>query len=674
VTSKSCGIEVLHDPGINKSTACTEAERQALELMGLVREVTETEELGSCSNWGTNSATLTVGRKPGRMYRMRLHSPLLRYGAAVGAVFIAFLLNFVFQHSAGGDHPYYFFSAAILASVLLGGTGPGLLAAALLALASSYLFLEPVGTFRVQSVQSVERLVLFLLESGAIIVVGRLLASASPKKAASPLIRYGGALLFVGLAVALKVTLFPSLRGHLPFRFLNAAVLASAWYGGIGPGLLAAVASIFAGSWFFLASPDAPWIVDVRGTLFGLEATLLCLLVASKRQAYREIENRLKRLFAESPVGILLAGPDMRILLANPAVCHLLGYDEPALRELELPAILHPDSRECFTANYQSLSQRTLPSIRMEEQFFTRTGQSGWALFRGSFIDDAAGCPPACLLLVEDMTQRRQTEQTLRENESRLGQAEKMEAIGLLAAGVAHDFNNLLAVMLGYSEQILARTGEDELLRQDAEAISEAARRATDLTGQLLAFSRRQPRNVQLLDLSAVVRGMTGLLRGLLAPNIELATTLVPELDQVRADRSQIEQILVNLATNARDATPHRGRVTIQTTIAEVRDQETAIPNIPPGRYVVLSFSDTGQGMDKATVAHIFEPFFTTKERGRGTGLGLASVYGIVKQCDGYITVDSEPDRGTSFTICLPSAGAAVGGLAPGDKTERKSN
>ena len=605
---------------------------------------------------------------------MRLHSPLLRYGAAVGAVFIAFLLNSAFAHSAGADRPHFFLSVAILASVLLGGTGPALLATALLALGSSYLFGEPPGSSKVQSVQSVERLVLFLLEAGAIIMVGRLLATAPPKKAASPLIRYGAAVLFVGLAVALKVTLFPSLRGHLPFRFLNAAVLAGAWYGGVGPGLFAAVVSIFAASWFFLASPDAPWIVDARGTLFGLEATLLCLLVADRGQGYREIENRLKRLFAESPVGILLAGPDMRILLANPAVCHLLAYDEPALRELKLPAILHSDSRGRFTGSFQTLAQHTLPSILMEEQFLTRTGQSGSALFHCSLIDEAAGSPQACLLLVEDMTQRRQTEQTSRENESRLRQAEKMEAIGLLAAGVAHDFNNLLAVMLGYSEQIRASAGKDELLRQNAAAISEAARRATDLTSQLLAFSRRQPRHVQLLDLSAIVRSMTGLLRGLLAPNIELTTTLDPELDQVSADRSQIEQILVNLTTNARDAMPHRGQVTIQTTIAEVRDEETATPDIPPGRYVVLRFSDTGHGIDKATMAHIFEPFFTTKERGRGTGLGLASIYGIVKQCGGYITVDSEPGRGTSFTIWLPSAGAAVMGSAQGDKTELKSN
>jgi signal transduction histidine kinase len=218
--------------------------------------------------------------------------------------------------------------------------------------------------------------------------------------------------------------------------------------------------------------------------------------------------------------------------------------------------------------------------------------------------------------------------------------------------------------------EIYAR--DDELLRQDAEAISEAARRATDLTNQLLAFSRRQPRNIQLLDLSAVVRGMTGLLRGLLAPKIELATTLDPELDQVSADRSQIEQILVNLATNARDAMPQGGRITIQTTIAEVGDRETATSEAPYGRYVVLRFSDTGCGIDKAALAHIFEPFFTTKERGRGTGLGLASVYGVVKQSGGYITVDSKPDHGASFTIWLPCAGAAPSVSAELDKAERK--
>jgi PAS domain S-box-containing protein len=347
----------------------------------------------------------------------------------------------------------------------------------------------------------------------------------------------------------------------------------------------------------------------------------------------------------------------MRILMANPAVCHLLGYNEAALESLELPAILQPDSRERFAVNFRSLTEHALPSIQMEEQFLTKTGQLGWALFHGSLIDRADDSPPACLLLVEDVTQRRQTEEMLRESERRIVQAEKMEAIGLLAAGVAHEFNNLLAVILGYSQQILASAGDDERLRQDAGAISEAARRAAGLTGQLLTFSRRQPRKAELLDLSSVVRGMTGLLRGLLAPDVELTTMLDPELDQVRADRGQVEQILVNLATNARDAMPHGGRVVIRTTTAELRDGETPIPEMPFGRYVVLSVGDTGRGMDKATVARIFQPFFTTKERGRGTGLGLASVYGIVKQSGGYITVDSEPDHGTSFTIYLPSAG-----------------
>jgi PAS domain S-box-containing protein len=347
----------------------------------------------------------------------------------------------------------------------------------------------------------------------------------------------------------------------------------------------------------------------------------------------------------------MFASPDMRILIANPAVCHMLEYDELALRELEFPAILHPSSRERFTGYFRSLAQNAVPSIWTEEQFLTRTGQPGCALFHGWVIDEAPASSPTCLLLVEDMTQRRRTEEALRDSENRLIEAERMEAIGLLAAGVAHDFNNLLSVMLGYSELILASAGDDAQRRQPAEAIRDAARRAADLTGQLLAFSRRQPRNPELLDVSSVVRGMTGLLQGLLGPKVELTTTLDPGLDNVRADRSQVEQVLVNLVTNARDAMPRGGRVMIQTKTAELREGERPIAEMPFGRYVVLSVRDTGQGMDKATVARIFEPFFTTKERGRGTGLGLACVYGVVKQSGGYITVDSEPDHGTSFTI-----------------------
>jgi PAS domain S-box-containing protein len=586
-------------------------------------------------------------------YRTLLHSPWLRYGAAVGAVLIAFLLSFAFRRSAGNESQYLFLCAAIFASVVLGGIGPGLLATALSALASSLLFFQQRGSFT--SLQIVEWLVLFLLEGGAIVLVGHRLTATPTKPEESVLVRYGAAVLFVGLAAGLKVVLFPSIQEYLPFRFLIAAVVAAAWYGGLGPGLMATGLAILAAGRLFPLAPDVA-AVDTRRSLFGLEAILLCLLTVSRRWMHRETEKRLKTLFGGSPVGIVFASPEMRILTANPAVCQMLEYDEIALQELEFPAILHPSSRERFTDDFHSLVRRAMPSIRMEEQFLTRKGQPGRAVFHGWVIDEAHGSRPTCLLLVEDVTLRRRTEEALRESQKCLIEADKMEAIGLLAAGVAHDFNNLLSVMLGYSEQILASAGEDAQLRKDAEAIRDAARRAADLTGQLLAFSRRQPRNPELLDISSVVRGMTGLLQGLLTSKVQFTTMFDPGVDPVRADRSQIEHVLVNLVTNARDAMPHGGRVTVQTKTAELSDGAMPIAGMPFGRYVLLSVSDTGQGMDKATVARIFEPFFTTKERGRGTGLGLACVYGVVKQSDGYITVDSEPDHGTSFTIYLPAA------------------
>jgi PAS domain S-box-containing protein len=589
-------------------------------------------------------------------YRTHLHTPLLRYGSAVSAVLIVFLLNFVFPRSAGNESHYFLFCAAIFASVVLGGIGPGLVATALSALASSYLFLQQLGSFN-SSLQFAEWLSPFLLEGAAIVVVAHLLTRTSPKPEESVLVRYGAALLFVSLALALKVTLFPSMEKYLPFRFFIAAVMAAAWYGGLGPGLMATGLSILAAGSLFPLPPDAVATNDTRRTLFGFEAILLCLFTVSRRWVYRATENRLQRLFRESPVGIVFASPDMRILIANPAVCHMLEYDERALRELEVPAILHPSSRERFTSSFRRVAQGALQSIRMEEQFLTRSGQSGCALFHGWAVDEAPGSPATCLLLVEDITQRRRTEETLRESEKRLIEAEKMEAIGLLAAGVAHDFNNLLSVMLGYSEQILASAGGDVQLRPRAEAIRDAARRAAELTGQLLAFSRRQPRNPELLDISSVVRGMTGMLQGLLAPKVELKTILDTGFDLVRADRSQIEQVLVNLVTNARDAMPQGGQIIIQTRTAELSDGAMPIAEMPFGRYVLLSVTDTGKGMDKATVARIFEPFFTTKERGHGTGLGLGSVHGVVKQSGGYITVDSEPGHGTSFSIYLPAAG-----------------
>src|SRR5437867_1639542 len=241
--------------------------------------------------------------------------------------------------------------------------------------------------------------------------------------------------------------------------------------------------------------------------------------------------------------------------------------------------------------------------------------------------------------------------------EEQLRQAQKMESIGKLAGGIAHDFNNLLTAIIGYSELVLNQTRNDDPLRQHIEEIKKAGERAASLTRQLLAYSRKQVLQPRVLDLNAVIAELDKMLRRHIGADIELVTRLAPELGRVKIDPSQIGQIVINLAVNARDAMPQSGKLTIETTNAQL-DEAYARKNVAvtPGQYVLLSVSDTGCGMDAQTQSRVFEPFFTTKEIGKGTGLGLSMVYGIVKQSGGDIWVYSEIGRGTVFKIYLPRA------------------
>jgi CheY-like chemotaxis protein len=240
--------------------------------------------------------------------------------------------------------------------------------------------------------------------------------------------------------------------------------------------------------------------------------------------------------------------------------------------------------------------------------------------------------------------------------ENQFRQAQKMEAVGRLAGGVAHDFNNLLTVISGYTEVLLENTEPQDALYPKIQAIHQATERATSVTRQLLAFSRKQMLELKVVDVNGIVSEMERLLKPLIGENIELETKLARDLGHTRADAGQIEQVIMNLVVNSKDAMEDGGKITIETSNADIRKEELSREHsyIQPGPYVVLAVKDNGHGMDRETQARIFEPFFTTKEKGKGTGLGLSTVYGIVKQSGGYILVDSQSYQGTTFKIYLP--------------------
>jgi PAS domain S-box-containing protein len=260
---------------------------------------------------------------------------------------------------------------------------------------------------------------------------------------------------------------------------------------------------------------------------------------------------------------------------------------------------------------------------------------------------------------VRDLTEVRRSEAEHESLEAQLRQAQKMEAIGSLAGGITHDFNNILAVVNGYSDLVLRQLPADHPLRAHVEEIARAGEKAASLTHQLLAFARRQVLEPRVLDLNEVVGDITPLLERVLDERIELVTRLDPHVCRVRADESQLEQVIVNLAVNARDAMPDGGRLTIGTRTEELC-RRTPDGTLMKGHFALLSVSDTGHGIDPAIQDRIFEPFFTTKELGHGTGLGLSTVYGIVQQSGGYVWVASEPGLGSTFDVCLPRVDASV--------------
>jgi PAS domain S-box-containing protein len=367
-------------------------------------------------------------------------------------------------------------------------------------------------------------------------------------------------------------------------------------------------------------------------------------------QALRVSEARYRDLFENA--GDLMATIDLegRITAVNATFVRAVGYSHDELLQMRLEQLLPPEWQDqVLDAREQKLAGAE--TTVYEHELLAKDGQRVQVEVASRLMIEN-GEPVGTEAICRDITERKQLEEQLR-------QAQRLEAIGRLAGGVAHDFNNLLTVISGYAETLLE--GRERSSEFELDQIAAAADRATVLTRQLLAFSRRQVLEPRVVDLNEVVDGVTPMLTRLIGEDVELVSSLDPDLHPVLADPSQLGQVLLNLAVNARDAMPDGGRVSILTANVELDDEYVAHHGESSvGSHVVLSFSDTGIGMDAETLSHVYEPFFTTKPVGSGTGLGLATVYGIVKQSGGSIWVYSEPGAGTTFKIYLPRSHAAV--------------
>jgi hypothetical protein len=362
-------------------------------------------------------------------------------------------------------------------------------------------------------------------------------------------------------------------------------------------------------------------------------------------RALRESEQQYRLLFEGNPHPMWVYDrPTLAFLAVNEAAVKHYGYSHEEFRNLTIKDIRPQEDISALEAHLQA--PPTAPGRTSEWRHRKKDGTVIHVEITSREVNWQGRA--ASLVLAVDVTERRSLEKQLQ-------QAQKMEAVGHLAGGVAHDFNNLLGVILGYSELLLGNSALHGPARNQLLEIKKAGERAANLTRQLLAFSRKQIVEPVVLDLNALISEMSKLLLRLIGEDIELVTALAPNLGQVKADHGQIEQVIMNLAVNARDAMPRGGRLTIETANVEL-DEEYARKHITvqAGSYVLLAVSDSGVGMDEATQARIFEPFFTTKEAGRGTGLGLATVYGIVKQSGGNVWVYSEMGRGTTFKIYFP--------------------
>ena len=523
----------------------------------------------------------------------------------------------------------------------------------------------------------------------------------------------------MGAGILVRWLLTPLVGGRLPYITLFPAVFAVAWYAGLGPTLVAtAFGALAAQVLFFPALAPAPTTgpVELAGTiLFILSGIATGIMGEARRRAVlaaaaaalradeereraedeaakaeeaaaeaeeaaqeaaealnarmeaealaRRSESEFEEFFHNAVVGLHWVGPDGTILRANRAELEMMGYPEHEYVGRDI-AEFHVDQHVI-----EDILRRLAADERIRDypaRVRCKDGTIKDVLIDSSvYWEDGRFIHTRCF--TRDVTAQRRTEDAMRA-------LQRLESVGRLAGGVAHEVNNQMSVVLGAAEFILRRDDVPGAIRADVELMRDAAQRSAGITGQLLAFGRRQLLRPEVLDLARVVRDFEPVLRRTAGSQCELRVTVSADDVRVRADRNQLEQVLLNLAINAVDAMPRGGRLEIRLGLTSVSAGDSRLrlePDIRPGRYAELVVSDTGIGMDARTLEHVFEPFFTTKPVGEGTGLGLSTAYGIVRQSGGYLEVQSAPGKGSEFTILLPSTSDAVArperadGLAP---------
>ena len=403
------------------------------------------------------------------------------------------------------------------------------------------------------------------------------------------------------------------------------------------------------------------WLADRRQLIYDAEGNFayvdgLLLEITDRKRSEEKLRatyEKFQAVVGASPLAIVALTPEGNVTMWNSAAERMTGWtEEEALGSL-LPIVPEEKKGEFRALLGRAVGSESLSGVEVRRQ--KRDGSPIDVSIWTSPLRDDHGKVVGVMAFLADITERKQMEETLHKSEEHLRQSQKIEVVGRLAGGIAHDFNNLLTAIRGYSDLLLHRINSSSPLRRDVEEIRKAGERASSLTRQLLAFSRKQVLQPKVLDLNAVVAGMDRMLRRLIGEDIDLVAVLKPRLWNVQVDPGQVEQVIMNIVVNARDAMRKGGKVTIETANVDLDDRYVRRHEVvKPGEYVLLAISDTGMGMDEEMKSHLFEPFYTTKEKGKGTGLGLSTVYGIVKQSGGYIWVYSEVGKGATFKVYFP--------------------